>query len=148
MYRSAFLCAALVALTVSSTPAQENKKELPREYTPFQGTWRLIEAKFGGTPIPQKEKDGEQIFKFEGNILTVEQKGKSEPGTYAIDAKKKPSTIDLTSDKKMEKVSGIYEFDKDGNKLTLCLGVGKDAVPPKAFDEAKTLLIVLEKVIK
>jgi uncharacterized protein (TIGR03067 family) len=134
----------VLALAFSGAAAQD-KKDVPKELAPFQGTWKVVEAVAGGMPEP-KDKLPDLQFTFEGEKLIVTEKGKAETGSYAVDAKKDPTAIDLTTPKG-DKVPGIYKFDKDG-KLTLCFIRMKDATRPKAFDDKGAVLLVLEKVKK
>ena len=79
--------------------------------------------------------------------MTVKEPGdKVETGSYRIDPKVTPATIDLTGPKG-EPAAGIYKFDKDG-KLTLAFMKGKDAVRPKGFGDKDAVVMVLEKVKK
>jgi uncharacterized protein (TIGR03067 family) len=130
----------VLALTLSRAGA-DDKKDVPKELAPLQGTWTVVSVSFGGMPVP-KDKQPDQQFKIEGDKLTVTEKGKDESGTVKVDAKKDPATIDLTS-AKGEKMMGIYKIDKDG-KLTLCVSFAKDA-RPKSFDDKDSMLLVLEK---
>jgi uncharacterized protein (TIGR03067 family) len=146
MTRFVLLGGLLLALSLSDAAADDKKKDVPKDLVPFQGTWKVTEVTFGGTVLP-KDQLPEQTFTFAGNKVSVDKgKGGAEPGTFSVDTKKEPFALDSTSDKG-EKLAAIYKFDKDG-KLTLCIGVGKGAARPKAFDEKQTVLLVMEKVKK
>jgi uncharacterized protein (TIGR03067 family) len=143
MTRLAMFCG--LVLIAGSAMAQD-KKDIPKELEPFQGTWKVVKAEFEGKEPPDKVPV-DLRFTFEGDKLTVKEgKGEAEKGGYTVDPKKSPAEIDLVGPKGM-KALGIYKFDKDG-KLTLCFEKGKDAARPKAFDTKGTTagMIVLEKV--
>lgn len=147
MFRAA-LFGSLVLMTafVSAQDKKDEKKEVPKELAPFQGTWKVVKAEVNGKAIPEKEFEGGR-FTFEGTKVTVIEDEKSKPdvGTFAVNNEKEPFTIDLVQPD--DKALGIYKFDKDG-KLTLCFATGKGAARPKAFDDKKAAFMVLEKVKK
>jgi uncharacterized protein (TIGR03067 family) len=145
MTRFALLGGLVLALVAHGTTVAEDKKDVPKELAPFQGTWKVVEAIADGKPEP-KDKLPELQFTFEGEKLTVTEKGKAENGSYSVDPKKEPAAIDLTTPKG-DKVAGIYKFDKDG-KLTLSFIKSKDATRPKGFDDKEAVTLVLEKVKK
>lgn len=145
MPRSALLGGLVFVLALTAAAADE-KKDVPKELAPFQGTWKVVEAAADGKS-EAKDKLPNLQFTFEGEKLSIRE-GTNTPdtGSFAVDPKKEPATIDLTNPKG-EKVVGIYKFEKDG-KLTLCFVKGKDAARPKGFDEKNAVLVVLEKVKK
>lgn len=124
----------------------DEKKDVPKELAPFQGTWKIVEATADGKPIP-KEAIEKATFTFDGTKLSATETGdKTETGSYTVDPKKEPATIDLVSPKG-ETAPGIYKFDKDG-RLTISFIKGKDAARPKGFDDKGAVTMVLEKVKK
>ena len=133
-------CGLVLALTATAT-AQE-KKDVPKELAPFQGTWKVVKAEQGGMPAPAKEIETIR-FTFAGDKVTVKEskKEKDDTGTFSVDAKKDPAEIDLVSPKG-EKIPGIYKFEKDG-KLTLAFVKGKDATRPKAFDDKEAVVMLM-----
>lgn len=150
MTRRALFCGLVLALGMTAT-AQEKKdetkgekKEMPKDLVPFQGTWKVVKAEFGG--IPPGDGAPELRFRFAGDKVVVrEGKGDDETGSYSVDAMKDPGELDLVNTKGV-RLQGIYKFDKDG-KLTLCF-VGDKGDRPKSFDTRKTSagMMVLEKV--
>lgn len=140
MPRFAILGGLVLALSVSALA--EDKKDVPKDLVPFQGNWKVIEASRGGQPAP-KDALEKLSFAFEGEKVIVTEFGKAETGSYSVDPKKDPATIDITGPKG-EKVTGIYKFDK-GGKLTLAFVKEKDAARPKGFDDKEAAIIVLEK---
>ena len=143
MTRFALLGCLVLALG-GAAPA-EDKKDVPKELAPFQGTWKVVSATAGGAPAP-KEAIEKLSFTFDGEKLNVKDGSKDETGSFAVDAKKDPTHIDLVNPKG-DKAPGICKFDKDG-KLTICFIKGKDAVRPKGFDDKEAAVLVLEKVKK
>jgi uncharacterized protein (TIGR03067 family) len=142
MIRFTTFCALVLALAAPA--AAQDKKGVPKELAPFQGTWKAVKAEQDGMPVPAKEVESIR-FRFEGETLSVrEGKKKEEAGSFSVDAKKDPAEIDLISPKG-DKIPGIYKFDKDG-KLTVVFVKGRDAVRPKKFDDKDAVLMVLEKV--
>ena len=140
----AVLCWRLCS-TVAAQDKKDPPKELPKELAVFQGTWKIAEATADGKPAPKDLLD-ELQFTFEGEKLTVTEKGKPEVGSYAVDIKQDPPAIDLVNPKG-DKALGIYKFDKDG-KLTICFNKGKDAARPKGFDDKTAVTLVLERTKK
>jgi uncharacterized protein (TIGR03067 family) len=142
MIRLALFAVLALALTASA----QDKKDVPKDLVPFQGTWKVVRVESGGKPV---EKDPEGVrFKFEGDKLTVTEtrKKKDESMTVSVDPKQDPAAIDI-NDPRAGKIPGIYKFDKDG-KLNLCVSGGKGGDRPKSFDTTgvKARLFVLEKV--
>lgn len=136
----------LMTGSVSAQDKKDEKKDVPKELAPFQGTWKVVKAEVNGKAIPEKEFEAGR-FIFDGTKVTVIEDEKSKPdvGTFAVNNEKEPFTIDLVQPG--DKALGIYKFDKDG-KLALCFATGKDPVRPKAFDDKKAAFVVLEKVKK
>ena len=143
MTRFALLGCLVVAL--GSAAAAEDKKDVPKELAPFQGTWKVVSATAGGQPAP-KEAVEKLTLTFDGEKLTIKEGSKDETGSFAVDAKADPTTIDLVNPKGT-KALGVYKFDKDG-KLTICFNKGKDTLRPKGFDDKEAAVLVLEKVKK
>jgi uncharacterized protein (TIGR03067 family) len=138
--------ASLAVLALALSASAQEKKDVPKDLVPFQGTWKVVKVESGGKPL-EKSSSGLR-FRFEGHRMDVieNEKEKEDSGTVSVDPKKDPAEIDFTSGKG-NKVLGIYKFDKDG-KFHLCVARGKDAERPKSFDTTGTRsrLFVLEKV--
>jgi uncharacterized protein (TIGR03067 family) len=137
--------ALFTLLTLGLTVSAQDKKDVPKELIPFQGTWKVVKIESGGKPL---EKDSSGLhFKFAGDKLEIgENEKKEDSGSVSVNAKKDPAEIDFTSGKG-NKVLGIYKFD-GGGKFHLCVARGKDAERPKSFDTTGTRnrLFVMEKV--
>ena len=109
----------------------------------FQGAWVIAEANLAGR---------DHLDDFKGMKLTVTGEkyvidfGKnSEVGALAIDAKKTPKQIDLTTRKdgpfKGRNLPGIYEFKAD--TLVLCLNSEKSDRPIAFEAKEKTPIMLL-----
>ncbi len=144
MTRFAILGGFLLALCAPTLLA-DDKKDVPKELAPFQGTWKVAEAFVGGKPAP-KDLGDLLRFNFDGEKLTITEKDTPETGSYKVDAKKDPTEIDLINSKGKTAL-GIYKFDKDG-KMSICFIKGENATRPKGFDDKEAVLLVLEKVKK
>ena len=133
-------------ILTATCSAADDKKDVPKELQPFQGSWKVVKAEAGGIAPP----DGipaEFRFIFSGDKLTIKE-GKDNPkaGTYAVNPKKDPAEIDLIpSEDKDKKALGIYKFEKDG-KLTLSFVKGANVTRPKKFGDPTAVVLVLEKV--
>jgi len=143
MIRLTTFCALVLALTAPA--AAQEKKDVPKELVPFQGTWKVVKGELAGMPLPAKEIEAVR-FTFAGDKITVKEgkREKDDTGSFSVDVKKDPAEINLVSPKG-ETIPGIYKFDKDG-KMTLAFVKGKDAARPKAFDDKEAMVMVMEKV--
>ncbi|MBA4067145.1 MAG: hypothetical protein C0501_26255 [Isosphaera sp.] len=136
----------LVLAAVGRAPA-DDKKDVPKELAPFQGTWKVVKAEVNGKVA---DKDPADVrFVFEGTRLTVRDGRRDEVAELAPgDGKADPAQLLLTpKGEKKEAIGMIYKFDKDG-RLTMCFVKG-EKTPPKEFKstaDGKETLFVLEKV--
>ena len=144
MIRFTTFCGLVLALTATAT-AQE-KKDVPKEFAPFQGTWKVLKAEKGGNPVPATTIESLR-FTFAGDkVIVQEGKKEKETASFSVDAKKDPGEINIVSPDG-DNFPGIYTFDKDG-KLTLTIVRENGAVRPTTFDTKdmpRALLVVMEK---
>jgi uncharacterized protein (TIGR03067 family) len=116
-----------------------------RPTDPLVGTWKIVSMTTDGRDSPGA-KDGTVTFADSKMTLTGKQ-GRS-MGSYMIDAKKKPATIDFVPGGRppVGTMKGIFAVDQ--GSLKLCLGQpGKDRptrLTSKAGDE--TTALVLKRV--
>jgi uncharacterized protein (TIGR03067 family) len=141
MVRMLFLCGLILAAT---NAIADDKKDVPKELVPFQGTWVVTKLEEGGkepaTDYPKAK------FTFTGDKFTIKVgMEKPEEGTITVDPKKDPAEIDITGGPKKEKTLMIYKFDKDGKLLLSYLSKQK-STRPKKFGEPESIQIFLEKV--
>lgn len=93
-----------------------NKKDLER----LQGDWAAVSMMRDGEKVP--DDDVQSLFRtMKGDQYTVFLFKKAiGKGTFKIDARKKPKTIDLLSASaaaKDQPILGIYDFDGDAWKV-------------------------------
>jgi uncharacterized protein (TIGR03067 family) len=137
----ALALAPVAAPVPKADPLQEAKQN-------FQGEWKMVKYVSGrAADDPQEVTDGKMVVT--GDKLTVHFRGE-ERGTFTLDPKADPPTIDITmAMKNLGKdvvVKGIYKLEKD--KLTVCFGLNATA-RPKEFKVEKgtdTAMFVLERV--
>ena len=140
-----FALLGCLVLAFGGAASAEDKKDVPKELAPFQGTWKVVAATAGGEAAPKEAIEKLQLT-FEGEKLTIKDGDKVEVGSFAVDAKKEPMHIDIVNPKG-DKAPGVCKFDKDG-KLTISFNKGKDVPRPKGFDDKEGAVLVLEKVKK
>ena len=136
-----------LALTLGA-PA---KKEEPKKAPPILGEWVAETMTAGGEVVPiGKEKSLHFTFEKDGK-LNVKDGEKLEKATYKIDAAKDPQQIDLTppSDSKEPEMQGIFNIE--GDKLVMCLSLGKELARPTKFEssrESPYILVTFKRVKK
>jgi uncharacterized protein (TIGR03067 family) len=112
----------------------------------IEGAWRLTGGIYKGEKLPGEEIAKEMLVAtFKDGKYTVVGKGKQlEAGTYKLDAKANPPTIDLlvTEGKdKDKKQVGIYKLE--ANQLTFA--VSDSTERPKNFDGGKDIEVTAFK---
>ena len=143
-----------LVLAIGSATA-DDKKDVPSELAPFQGTWKIVKVQILGEDNPKGNPSKGARGIFAGNKMTMkggkEEGGKEESSEsrFSVDPNKNPAELDVV-DSDGNRSQWIYKFDKDG-KLVICveLSFGKEPAPrPKSFDTKDTgyLVFVLEKV--
>jgi RNA polymerase sigma factor (sigma-70 family) len=119
------------ALAQKPGTSQAEKERPAPKRDPLQGTWIIESAEFAGKKLDLDERDVPAEITFDGGKFTLRNK-KDEvvEGTYTVDAKKEPKTLDLlpgngpSKDKAFE---GIYKIE--GDRLTFCADTGKGDRP-------------------
>ena len=137
------LFAAMAGAVVAQEKKDDEKKDVPKELVPLQGTWKLVRATFDGresrivAPDPQ--------FKFEGDVLrdTSGKDGWGIVGTVTVDPKKKPA--EFTIERNGKKTLGIYKIE--GGKLYWAKSPEK-SVRPKTFTDKNVDVEIYEKAKK
>ena len=117
----ALFCAVGFAVSGGSDTPADDKVDLKKEISKFQGTWTFESSEAGGKQLPADELKGFLVI-FEGNKHTV-KKGDEviQVGTQKLDPSKSPKAIDVTMTEGPNKgavMLGIYEFD--GDTLKVC----------------------------
>lgn len=126
MLRSWFVfpLACLVATAIAS--AEEGAK--------FNGTWKPIEAEVSGQKLPDEVIKAMQLTMTDGKY-TVAVGEKLDTGTYKVDAKAKPATIDITGVEGPNKGKTLLAIcELDGDTLRVCY----DLTGQKRPEEFKT----------
>jgi uncharacterized protein (TIGR03067 family) len=135
----AALGAGLATAPSGGRAAQEGGKGKTDQQL-FQGKWEVVSAEKGTEKVPEEILKAIKL-EVKGDKVIVEILGESKEGTYKLDPKAKPKTIDLTVDCKT--VKGIYEFDK--NTLKVCAGADENAPRPKEFNAGESNLLIVFK---
>ena len=137
--------AMCVALLLASGAAAQDKKDVPKELAPFQGTWKVLKGELEGKPLPDNGTEMQVVFDGKKTIFRLGGKD-AEKAEFTVDATKDPAEIDMIPTKG-GRSAGIYKFDKDG-KLTVLYSMFS-TTRPKSFDEKDQkgkFLFVLEKI--
>jgi uncharacterized protein (TIGR03067 family) len=139
----------LVALALASAAPIPKADPLQEAKENFQGEWKLVKYVSGRAAEDPQDVAGKVVVK--GDRVALHFRG-DEAGTFTLDPKADPPTIDITLDmKNLGKdvvVKGVYKLEKD--KLTVCFGLNATD-RPKAFKvEAgtDTAMFVLERAKK
>jgi uncharacterized protein (TIGR03067 family) len=129
-----------VCLLAGSTFAQDDAAK--KDMKLLEGTWTVESATKDGKDFDRIKNDK---LVFAGNKLTVKMKDRDENATYTIDPSKKPKTIDISTEGKMERVEGIYEVK--GDSLKICFGEPGTQRPDafSAGDGTNRFLVVLKR---
>jgi uncharacterized protein (TIGR03067 family) len=116
----ALFCAVGFAASSGSATLADDKADLKKEVSKFQGTWTFESSEAGGKKLSADELKG-LVLTFEGDKHTV-KKGDEviQVGTQKLDPSKSPKTIDVTFTEGLNKgkvMLGIYELDGDSLKV-------------------------------
>src|SRR5437016_3536913 len=111
---------ALVVLLGSAESVGQKKVDKPKDDKELlQGTWKVVASEAGGRQHGARD----MLFTFQGEKFFMQDGQRFNEGTFALDARKEPKTIDLTRGEFVKHMQpGIYRFSSD--KLTLHLGGG------------------------
>jgi uncharacterized protein (TIGR03067 family) len=128
------LCAVVLGLSTHTASAQKDDKAPD----PFQGTWDVVKLELMGRDVTAAVKETNPTMTFDGNKYAFEAGPEVEKGTFKIDAKAKPATIDLkiTEGRGKGKFQlGIYQLD--GDTLKICMAEEDVKDRPTKFESAK-----------
>ena len=137
----AFALAACVGL-------QPAVAEEPDDIKLLAGTWKPKEADLGGNKIDMMVLDSAKLV-YEGDKYTLTIGETTEQGTFMLDAKKIPKTLDIfpTSGNNNGKTFlAIYELA--GDKLTICYSLSPTVRPENFEPISNTLLLVKYERVK
>jgi uncharacterized protein (TIGR03067 family) len=113
----------------------------------IQGTWRCIHFEEEGMNGPPGKLD-DVFYVFEGDKLKVVfQDMVVAEGSYKLDAKAKPKSIDLPEQAGQKEGVGLGIYELDGDDLTICARafVRKDSPRPREFASAAKSNTILMK---
>ena len=117
--------------------AQDTDKALEQEVAAFQGTWSLASGTIDGKPMSDVDVKRYKR-KFQGDRFELHEDGKTiMEGTFKLNVKQDPKTIDLIfldKDKKEQRIYGIYKLEDDS--ATHCLN--GEARPASFASEPKS----------
>jgi len=120
---------AILFLAANLIQAKEEKEDKDK----LQGTWQVIGGEAQGKEIPAdtvKALDG--TVKFKNDKYTLKVGKDTEQGTFKLDSKKDPKTIDFdieTGKDKDKRQLGIYTLD--GDTLKICAARAGNNERPK-----------------
>ena len=131
-----------LALAVAAPGPKAGPKKDPPSVV---GTWVAESVVVGGQAGPIPEGGSTFTLMADGKMIVREgTKAKPEEETYTLDPKKDPPHIDVVPGDggRMVILRGIYKVD--GDTLTLCLGVGREAADrPATFESPAGSMVML-----
>ncbi|MCS7047176.1 MAG: TIGR03067 domain-containing protein, partial [Gemmataceae bacterium] len=113
---TALFATAWLAITVGAVGGSPKK-------TPIDGGWIAVEMEQDGKKLPADVVDKLAIrLTIKGDVYTVSMSGQIvDRGTAKIDAKSKPTTVDITSEDGVNKGKTILAIiEVDGDTLRAC----------------------------
>jgi uncharacterized protein (TIGR03067 family) len=139
MFATLVLAVAIAAPGVKDAP----KKEAPSPV----GEWVTETAVAGG--MEKKVRAGSGLVLTAGGRMEMTEGGINQKleGTFTIDARKSPATLDFAADGTVGKgltIAGIYKVE--GDTLTVCLAIGDTR--PEKFESpagARVMLMTLKR---
>jgi uncharacterized protein (TIGR03067 family) len=135
----------VLALAVGAPGA----KDPPKKEVSLAGEWAIESAVVGGR---REDPPAGTTWTFTADgksVLSIPGGADSASGTYTTDSKKDPAWVDISAGPKGTPMKGV--FKRDGDTLTLCLGLVRDDERPTAFESKegeKVILLTLTKAKK
>jgi uncharacterized protein (TIGR03067 family) len=131
------MLAAVGGAVVAEDKADADVKKL-------QGEWNIEAIEIQGKKIDGKGKAGGIVFAKDMKVIMKSPGQKDSPGTYKIDATKKPKHLDLIEGEKKEVIETIYELDGDSLKMGLPTK-GPKGKRPAGFDDKESVIMHLKR---
>jgi len=128
----------VVGLLVAAQPPKKDS---------IEGVWLASSMEMGGMKMPDEQTKDIKLT-FTADKVTLNDGRGDQPGSYKLDASKKPATIDITRLEGPEKgttMKGIYELKGDTLKMAMQHGEGDRPVKFESKPDTTILLIVLKK---
>lgn len=139
----------LIGLTAGGDePKPADQAAIAAELKKFEGTWRYESTIVNGQPLPGDALESPRLV-LKGDTFELSDPMVTYRGTFAVDPKAKPRTIDITMTEGPEKGSvmlGIYELDGDTYRICAAMS-GPER--PKEFtckEGSGRMLHVLKRV--
>src|SRR5262245_11189304 len=132
---------ATIVLALAALPARAADE--PDDLKQLAGTWLPKEANLGDNKIDQMALDTIRVV-FEGDKYTIKVGDKEEKGSFVLDPKKIPKTMDVfptSGDNNGKTFLAVYELA--GDKLTICYSF-TPTVRPENFEPASNTLLLIK----
>jgi uncharacterized protein (TIGR03067 family) len=104
-----------------------------RDLEAMQGAWTMVSFEVNGNAVSEAQtRTGRLVVKGDKYAPTLG--GRKTTLTMVLDASKTPRTMDLTFEdgpNRGQTVKGIFKIE--GDRLTVCRGLGSDTVRPVEF---------------
>jgi uncharacterized protein (TIGR03067 family) len=114
----------------------------PDDLKLLAGTWKPKEANLGDNKIEPMVLEKATVI-YEGSKYTVTIGDKEEKGSFILDPKKVPKTMDIfptSGDNNGKTLLAVYELT--GDKLTICYSLTPTVRPENFSPDSNTLLVV------
>jgi len=120
----------------------------PDDIKLLAGTWKPKEANLGDNKIDPMVLEMATVV-YAGDKYTVKIGDKEEQGSFTLDPKKTPKTMDIfptSGDNNGKTLLAVYELT--GDKLTICYSLTPTVRPDDFSPDSNTLLVVKFERIK
>jgi uncharacterized protein (TIGR03067 family) len=145
MNRLAILGFVLASCIVTPAPAAADE---PEDLKLLAGAWQPKEASLGDNKIdPMLLETAKVVYEGDKYTITIGEKG--EKGSFTLDPKKSPKTMDIfptEGDNNGKTLLAIYELA--GDKLTICYSLTPTVRPEDFEANSNTLLVVKYERVK
>jgi uncharacterized protein (TIGR03067 family) len=150
MSRRVFAWLLLILLTAWCLPAMPAGRaaDEPDDLKLLAGTWKPKEANLGDNKIEPMLLETATVV-YEGDKYTVKVGDKEEKGSFTLDPKKVPKTMDIfptSGDNNGKTLLAVYELT--GDKLTICYSLTPTVRPDDFSPDSNTLLVVKFERVK
>lgn len=142
------ICWQGLMLVAAVTFAGAIHAEEPDDLKLLAGTWKPKEANLGDNLIDAMVLEKATVV-YEGDKYTVTIIDKIEKGSFVLDAKKFPKTMDIfptQGDNNGKTLLAVYEIE--GDKLTICYSLSPGVRPASFEPDSNTLLTVKFERVK
>jgi uncharacterized protein (TIGR03067 family) len=143
-----FLCWHGLLLMAAGIFATAGGAEEVDDLKALTGVWKPTEANLGDNLIDPLLLEKARVV-YEGDKYTISIDEKVEKGSFTLDAKKSPKTMDIfptQGDNNGKTFLAVYELS--GNKLTICYSLSPGTRPDSFEPDSNTLLTVKYERVK